>query len=198
MAQHVYQLIPSFNSAGQFAQSVWHYQFDDAGFSTTKTAAQALAVAFDTAHRTQLRACLPTDVTLVSYRSRQINAVGGFNSFIPVTSTNAGTRTGTQSASAINPVAVFFPLVPSHGRGKWFIPGVAEADCEDGRFSAAYISAINTILGAMFDDLTLVGGGGPTAVFGWYSRSANAFRTPIRNELSLNIGTQRRRMRPAG
>lgn len=198
MALHVYQLIPSFNCAGQFAQSIWHWQFDDAGFTTTKVAAQALTTAFDSARRTNLRGCLPTDVTLISYRARQINAQGGFNAFQPVSATNAGTRTGTQSATALNPVAVFYPLNPLHGRGKWFIPGISEADIEDGIYTQTYIGAINAILGTIFDDLTLVGGGGVTAVFGWYSRSANAFRTPIRNELSLNLGTQRRRMRPAG
>lgn len=198
MATRTYQLIPSFNTVGQFAQSIWHYQFDDAGFTTTKDAAEALIVAFDTAHRTELRACLPTDVTLISYRARLRSAVGGFNAFSPISATNAGTRAGTQSASALNPVAIFFPLNPAHGRGKWFIPGVSETDIEDGRFTAGYISAINTQLGTMFDDLTLVGGGGPTAVFGWFSTATNAFRIPIRNQLSLNLGTQRRRMRPAG
>jgi len=178
--------------------SGWHYQFDDAGFPTTKDAATALINAFDAGHRTQLRGCLPTDVTLISYRARKRNSVGGFNAYIPVTATNAGTRAGAQSASALNPVAVFYPLVPAHGRGRWFIPGVSETDIEDGRFTPAYISAVQTILGVMFDDLTLTGGGGPTAVFGWYSTTANAFRTPIRNQLSLNLGTQRRRMRPAG
>lgn len=198
MAQSVYQLIPSFNTASQFAQSIWHYQFDDAAFPTTKDAAEALINAFDASHRTQLRGCLPTDVTLISYRARKRSSGGGFNAYSPVTATNAGTRTGTQSASALNPVAIFFPLLPNHGRGKWFIPGISESDIEDGRFTAGYVNAINTILGAMFDDLTLTGGGGPTAVFGWFSLGSNAFRTPIRNQLSLNLGTQRRRMRPAG
>jgi hypothetical protein len=198
VANHIYTLVPSFNTAGQFAQSVFHYQFDDAGFSTTKAAASALIAAFDAARRTSLRACLPTDVTLISYRSAALNAVGGFNAFVPVTSTNVGTRTGTQSASALNPVVVHYPLTPSQGRGKWFIPGVAEADIEDGRYTNTYASAITTILSTLFDPLTLTGGGGPTATFGWFARSANAFRQPVVSLLSLNLGTQRRRMRPAG
>jgi len=198
MAQSVYELIPSFNTAGQFAQSVWHYQFDDAGFPTTKNAAEALISAFDAGHRTQLRGCLPSDVTLISYRARKRGASGGFNAYVPITSTNAGTRSGTQSASALNPVVVFYPLLPAHGRGRWFIPGVSETDIEDGRYTEAFITAIQTIVGAMFDDLTLTGGGGPTAQFGWFSTVSNAFRSPIRNQISLNLGTQRRRMRPAG
>lgn len=198
MATHVYQLIPSFNSAGQFAQSIFHYSFDDAGFPTTKGAAQALINAFDAAKRTLLRACLPTDVTLISYRARQIKAVGGFNAFTPITATNAGTRAGTQSASALNPVVVHYPLVPAQGRGKWFIPGISETDIESGRYTTAYAGAITTILSTLFDPLTLTGGGGPIATFGWYSENSNAFRTPITSLLSLNLGTQRRRMRPAG
>jgi len=198
MATRTYQLVPTFNCAGQFAQSVWHWQFDDAGFPTTKGAAQALINAFDAARRTALRACLPTDTTLISYRARQINAQGGFNAYTPISSTNAGSRTGTQSASALNPVVVHYPLVPSHGRGKWFIPGVSESDIEDGRFTSTYAGAIAAALSTLFDPLTLTGGGSPIATFGWFSKSANTFRTPIASLLSLNLGTQRRRMRPAG
>lgn len=198
MATHTYQLIPTFNCAGQFAQSIFHYQFDDAGFTTTKGAAQALINAFDTAQRTRLRGCLPSDTTLIAYRARQINAVGGFNAYTPISSTNAGTRTGTQSASALNPVVIFYPLVPSQGRGKWFIPGISESDIEEGRYTSTYTAAITTILADLFDNLTLTGGGGPTAQFGWYSRGSNAFRIPNNIALSLNLGTQRRRMRPAG
>lgn len=198
MSTHIYQLIPSFNCGGQFAQSIFHYQFDDAGFANTKSAASALITAFDTAKRTNLRGCLPSDTTLISYRARQIRAVGGFNAYLPVSATNAGTRTGSQSASALNPVVVHYPLTPSHGRGKWFIPGVSETDIEDGKYTDAYSSAIETILSTLFDDVTLVGGGGPTAQFGWYAASANAFRVPVISILSQNLGIQRRRMRPAG
>lgn len=198
MATRTYQLILSFNCAGQFAQSVFHYQFDDAGFPTTKAAAQALINAFDAARRTQLRGCLPTDTTLISYRSRLLNSVGGFNAFTPISATNAGTRTGAQSASALNPVVVHYPINPLHGRGKWFIPGVSEADIESGRYTVTYASAVTSILANLFDPLTLTGGGGPVATFGWFSRVGNAFRTPNISLLSLNLGTQRRRMRPAG
>lgn len=198
MATRTYELIPSYNTAGQFAQSVWHWQFDDAGFTTTKEAASALIAAFDAARRTTLRACLPTDVTLISYRARLRAGLGGFNAFVPISATNAGTRSGAQSASALNPCVIFFPLVPSHGRGKWFVPGVSETDIEDGRFSNTYQANMITNLDTLFDPLTLTGGGGPTATFGWFSVSANAFRTATSAILSLNLGTQRRRMRPAG
>lgn len=198
MATRTYQLIPSFNCGGQFAQSVWHYQFDDAGFPTTKDAATALINAFDAASRTAIRAMLPSDTTLISYRARLRNAVGGFNAYVPITATNAGTRTGTQSASALNPVVIFYPFDPSHGRGKWFIPGVSETDIEDGRFTNAFQSAVGTNANTAFDPLTLTGGGGPTATFGWFAKGANIFRIATSAALSLNLGTQRRRMRPAG
>jgi hypothetical protein len=198
MATRTYELIPSFNTAGQFAQSVWHYQFDDAGYTTTQEAARALIDRWDTVNRTGLRACLPSDVTLISYRARLRGGIGGFNAFVPVTSTNTGSRSGTQSASALNPVAIFYPFDPSHGRGKWFIPGVSETDIEDGRFTGTYRNAINTQINAIFDPIVLAGGGGPTATFGWFAITANAFRIATSAALSPNLGTQRRRMRPAG
>lgn len=198
MATHIYQLVPSFNCGGQFAQSVWHYRFDDAGFSTTKAAATALITAFDTAKRTALRAFLPSDTTLISYRARQQMAVGGFNAFVPISSTNAGSRSGSQSASALNPVVIHYPLTPNGGRGKWFIPGISETDVEVGKFTDAYTTAINALLTTFFGDITLTGGGAPVAEFGWYDKLANQFRTPNTSMLSQNVGIQRRRMRPAG
>jgi hypothetical protein len=198
MATHIYQLVPSYNTGGQFAQSVFHYSFDDAGFSTSKGAASALINAFDAAKRTALRAFLPTDVSIISYRARAIGTVGGFNAFLPITSTNAGTRSGVQSATGLNPCIIHFPLNPAHGRGKWFLPGVSETDIEDGRYTDTYSSAINTLLGTFFDPLTLTGGGGPTAIFGWPTTGLPvAFRVPSMSILSQNLATQRRRMKPA-
>jgi len=197
MAQHSYALVPSFNTAGQFAQSVFHYQFDDAAFTTTKAAALALITAFDTAKRTALRAFLPSDCSLISYRAKQVRGLGGFNAFVPISTTNAGTRSGAQSATALNPVVIHYPLLPNFGRGKWFIPGISETDIESGRYTAAYGSAIETLLSTFFGGLTLVGGGGPTASFGWLN-SAGTFVQPTESHLSLNLATQRRRMRPAG
>jgi len=197
MALHSYALVPSFNTAGQFAQSVFHYQFDDGAFPTTKAAALALITAFDTAKRTNLRAFLPTDVTLISYRAKQVRGLGGFNAFVPISSTNAGTRSGSQSATALNPCVIHYPLLPNFGRGKWFIPGISETDIESGRYTAAYTAAIEILLATFFGDLTLVGGGNPTATFGWVNASGT-FVHPVASHLSLNLATQRRRMRPAG
>lgn len=198
MSLNTYELVPSYNTAGQFAQTVWHYQFDDAGFTTTKAAATALINAFDAARRSTLRACLPTDVTLISYRARLRTGIGGFNAFVPVTSSNAGTRSGTQSASALNPCVILFPLNPSFGRGKWYVPGVSESDIEDGRFTSGFQTAMATNLDTLFDPLTLTGGGAPTATFGWFSSAANTFRVLDTAQLSLNLATQRRRMKPTG
>lgn len=198
MSSHIYELIPSFNTAGQFAQSVWHYQFDDVGYPTSQEAAAALIARWDAVNRTGLRACLPTDTLLISYRARLFKSSGGFNAFTPIGSTNAGTRTGTQSASALNPVAIFYPFDPQHGRGKWFIPGISEADIEDGRYTAGYKNAINTQINSIFDPIVLAGGGGPTATFGWFAESANTFRVATTAALSPNLGIQRRRMRPSG
>lgn len=198
MATRTFQLIPSYNTAGQFAQSVWHWSFDDVGFPTTKDAATALINAFDAARRTTLRACLPSDCTIISYRARLRTGTGGFNAYVPVSATNAGTRAGTQSVSALNPVVIFYPLNPAFGRAKWFVPGVSETDIEDGRYTNAFQTAMVTNLDTLFDPLTLTGGGSPNATFGWFSKSANAFRQADSALMSLNLATQRRRMRPAG
>lgn len=196
MAEHVYSLIISYNTAGQFAQNVLHWKFEDGGFTTTKAAAEALQAAFDAARRTTLRACLPTDVSLVSYRGSRVDGGGGFEAFSPITGSVAGTRAGTQSASALNPVIVTAPATNIPARGKIFLPGVSETDIADGKFTEAFKGAMLTNLSTLLDPVTLSGGGNPSAIYGWIRGPGVTFIPGVTTWLSMNLGTQRRRMRP--
>lgn len=196
MSLNTYSLIPSFTTAGQFAQCVWHYQFDDAGFTTTKSAAEALQIAWDTANRTNLRAILPSNCVLNSYKGSCVSSPGGFEAFTPVTSSNAGTRTGQQSAAGINPCIIHYPVNLSLGRGRTFLPGVSESDCVTGIWTSSFRSAVQGVLTTLFDPITLTGGGGPTATFGYFRRPQKVFVALVNSILSENVATQRRRMRP--
>lgn len=196
MAQNVYTMIITYTTGPQFAQSVTHWQFDDSGYSTTKGAAEALQIAWDTARRAVFKAMLPTDVVIKSYKGQRVSATGGFEAFTPVTSGGTGTRPGTQSATALNPVIVSTSIPLTRGRGKFFMPGVSETDIEDGKYTEAYKTAMAALLTTMFDDVVLSGGGAPTAVYGWLD-AGNNFHVADNVWLSLNLGTQRRRMRPA-
>lgn len=194
MALNTYSLIPSFNCGGQFAQCVWHYQFDDAAFSTTKAAAEDLQIKWDAANRTTLRNILSSAVTIVSYKGSCVSSPGGFEAFSPIASSNAGTRGSTISASGLSPCIIHYPVNLSLGRGRTFLPGVAEADCESGIFTSSFRGAVETALTTLFDPITLTGGA--TATFGYFRRPQKVFVALVNSILSENLGTQRRRMRP--
>lgn len=198
MAQNTYSLIISYNCGGQFAQNVTHWQFDDAGYATTKTAAEALQAAWVSAGRNNsLRSILSAAVSIVSLRGACVSTPGGFDAFTPISSSNVGQRGAAMSASGLAPVLVSYPINLSLARGRFFVPGVAELDIEDGIFTTAFRAAVLSALANLFDNLTLAGGGAPTAVFGYFRRPQKVFVALPNTILSENLGTMKRRMRPA-
>jgi len=197
MADQVYSLVVTGLSGPQFVQNVFHYRFEDSGFSTTKSAAEALQVAWNNANRITWLTILPSDYTIKSYKGGRVSGGGGFEAFTPISAgTVVGARAGTQSATALNPVIVNAPLdETARGRGKKFLPGISETDIEDGVFTAAYKTAVASALVTLLDDITLTGGGAPTARYGWV-KANGTFVLAGKVWLSMNLGTQRRRMRP--
>lgn len=198
MANHVYSLIPSYVVGGQFAQNVWHWQFDDAGYPTSKAAAQALQTAWVADGRQNtLRLILSAAVTINSYRGSRVDEVGGFEAFSPINANNVGTRGAALSASGLSTVLVHYPVNLSLPRGRTFLPGVAENDAEDGIYTGGFRGAVESALTTLFDPLTLAGGGAPTATFGIWRPTTRTFFVAANTILSEVLGTQRRRMRPA-
>jgi hypothetical protein len=197
MATQVYRMTLTWNIGGQFAQSIFHWRFDDSGFTTSAAAASALNVAWDTAYDPSFAGFFPNDTSLLSLKSRKVSELGGFEAFNPLVAPLAGTRGGQLSCSAPNPVATFFPVDGNRRRGRWFLPGVSDDDVINGRMVPAYVTAINALLGTQFDDLTLVGGGGPTAEFIIYDPKFGAQFKPVLIKLADKVGTLRRRQRPA-
>jgi len=165
MAQVTYALTITWNNDGQFAQSVFKYQFDDIGFSDASTAALALITAFQTNKLAHVLALCPTSVLALSIKARAIDSVGGFEAVTVLPGGSAGTRIGSQQVSGVCPVVVFFPSGNAKARGKWFIPGVTDGDLIDGFFQSSFNTACNTHLNAFITDMVLVGGGAPTAKF---------------------------------
>jgi len=197
MAQSVYQVSWNFNIAGQFASSVFHWQFDDAGYATTNVAAGALINAWQTRDLTHFKQLIPSAVTFLTMKARKVGSVGGFESVGIFVAGTVGLRAGNLAAAGVSPVVIFYPSNNGKLRGKWFIPGLSESDCAGGVLTNAFKTIATTNIGLMFDDLTLVGGGAPVANHGVYSRATNTFTHMTFERLSDLIGTQRRRQRPA-
>jgi hypothetical protein len=197
MADHVYSLVLTSNIGGQFASSVNHWIFDDSAFSTTQEAAKSLITAWLLANKTRWTNIHPTDTTLLSVRSRLVQAGGGFEAVTLVTSGGAGTRSGTTSVAALSPVVISFEQLNGPRRGRTFLHGVSETDCVDGVMSSGFKSAVNTNIALINSTLTLVGGGGPHADFVIYDRVARIGFKADNHRISDMIGTIRRRQIPA-
>lgn len=195
MSLNTYELAVSYNCGGQFAQNVFHYQFDDATFATAQLAAADLITKWNTANLGTLRGILSAAVTIVGYKAGRISTPGGFEAHFAVSSSNAGTRGAVISASGLAPCIIHYPVNLLAARGRTFLPGVAEADIESGIFTDNFRAAVQSALNTLFDPLTMTGGG--AATFGYFRRKpTKLFVALVESVLSENLGTQRRRMRP--
>lgn len=195
MSLNTYAFVISYNCAGQFAQNVLHYQFDDASFPTSQQAAGDLITKWDTANRTAWRSMLSSSVTIVGYKAGRISTPGGFESHASLTTVNAGTRSSGISAQGLAPCIIHYPVSLNLARGRTFLPGVSEVDIESGVFTSSFTTAVNTAAGTVFDPLTMTGGG--AATFGYFrQKPTKLFVALAESILSQNLGTQRRRMRP--
>lgn len=198
MPTQTYRLTISYNSAGQFAQNVLHYDFDDSLFADTVKAAAALNNAFNVHCSGALKDALSTHTQILSYKSRKISAAGGFEAVLLGTGGDIGTRTGDLSASGIAPYVRFITNAIPPVSGRIFLPGVSDSDCIGGFLQAAYFTDLTTLAGVLDDNLTLVGGGAPTATPVVYSTQPIKISTPIHVAVpSPIVSTQRRRQRPA-
>lgn len=197
MATNIYSLGLNWNIAGQFASTILHYRFDDAGYTTTAAAANALINRWIAVSRAAWLAMIPNVTTLLSVKSRKATGTGGFEAAAVMPAGVIGTRVGEISASGINPVLIHYPNTNIRGRGRTFLPGLREGDANGGVYTAGFQAAIAAQLSTAFSDLVLAGGGTPTAEFVVKARvPANTAWLPIATQMSDMLGQQRRRQRP--
>lgn len=194
---NTYQFVWNFNSGGQFASNIFHWNFDDSGFGTSRAAAEALLTAWATRDLVHYRNMLPGAVTFLSIKARLVGHAGGFEAVEVSAPGVTGNRAGNMQASGIAPVLIHYPFLNGKLRGRTFLPGLSDLDCDGGYYTAAYRAAIVTATANMFDDLTLVGGGAPVASFGLYSRDSGDFTPCGIPKLSDMVGQVRRRQVPA-
>ncbi len=198
MSEQIYQLRLTTSIAGQFAQNITHWRFDDGGFASTHAAALSLATSYQTRSQTQWQNMLPTATILLSWAARRVTQGQGFEAIVNIATATTGTRTGGLGAAAVAPVLIGYPSLPiGRERARIFLPGITETDLVDGYYAAAYKTAIATILATVFDPLTISGGGSPVATYVLkHTIPANAIPM-IEWRLSPTVGTLRRRQLPA-
>ena len=196
VAQQVYQLVQTYDIQGQFAANVIHYRFEDGGFNSTFAAANALIQRFIAVCAPAWKLVIPSAVTLKSVKAKRVSAVGGFEALQLYAGGTVGSRGGTLGVAALSPLVIQFEAANGTRRGKVFLPGVTDGDCEFGQLTAAYRTALVAQVGTMFSVLVLTGGGGPTANPVIYHRLTHQGFTISNFGVSLTVGTQRRRQVP--
>lgn len=201
MAQTVFALVPSFDIAGQFAQSVWHWQFDTAGYASLFHAAEDLVLSWADgaafARSNALKAILPSKTRILSIKAHAVNMPGGFEYFRAAIAGQVGLRAGGLNASGLAACVVFTPSESVASRGRWFIPGLTDLDCQVGVLTPGYKSAVTTAVNTMFDDLVLTNGGAPTAKHVIWDAKNKIARGATFRLLSDMVGQVRRRQKPA-
>lgn len=198
MSTQTYRLTISYNTAGQFAQNVLHYNFDDSGYATSVDAANALITAWKTHCFTQLKAALSTHTQVLSFKARRETGGGGFEAVQPGVGGDVGTRTGDLSASGLSPMIRFITNVHPVKSGRMFLPGISDDDADDGCVTPSYFGVLGTLAGLLDDAITLAGGGTPSATPVVLSHFPFTTAITISPAVACTwLSTQRRRQRPA-
>lgn len=197
MATHIYQMAINYNVGGQFASNILHFTFDDGGFTTTAAAAVGLTQGWDNANRTRLRNILSNHVTILSYKARAIQTVGGFEGQTLLSTSNTGNRTGNLSAAGIGPVTILYPIGNAKQRGRIFWPGVSDTDCVDGILTDTFKGVLVTSMAGIITTFPTVGGGTVTVQPVVYSRRTLTALNIFASQTSMMVGQVRRRQLPA-
>ena len=206
MPDEVYECLISGNLAGQFVQTVLNAHVDVTSAQNPYLTAEDLANTLNLMGGLMDVFCgaCPSDYLASSLRVKRVYPTGG-PTFIILASdleTSGGLRSGTISASQVNPVIVWITdLLPSV-TGRTFIPGVSEADIDAMVYTSAFITAMTT-----FKDFWVAGGVLGDSGFAWegavYRRAKvgppivpHTYDLIGAARISPVVGTQRRRLHP--
>jgi len=198
MAVNTYRLTISYSVAGQFAQNVLHYTFDDGLFANTTLSAKALIDAFSAHCTGPLKDALSVHVQILSYKARKITGVGGFEAVRLGVAGDVGNRAGDLTASGLCLLIRFITNAIPPVSGRMYLPGVSDLDSGDGFLEPPIFTDLTDLANALDDPLTLVGGGAPTATPVVRLTKPVPLSEPIHVAVpSPYVVTQRRRQRPA-
>lgn len=192
MANDVYQLVMIGTCAGEFWETVQHWEGNLASGADPVGAADALIDGFITTPQPSLREVLATDCFITGYKAKRINNGGGPTVLHPLTPV-AGLVTGTSASSATSICIIsWFQHLMKFRTGRWFLPGIPEASLDGNHLTAGAISDVATFIA----DMSSIVSSPFTFTFGTWSGTHNLFHTPLYIAPSNKVGIQRRRLQP--
>jgi hypothetical protein len=192
MANDVYEFIAQGTCAGQFWETVQHYQSNVDSSPDPVSQADNLITGFRTNVEAAMLDCLAGDVFITGYKSRRVNNGGSPTVMRPITPAT-GTVSGTSATSATSACIVSaFSHASKFHTGRWFLPGIPESELTGNSYSSTFIASAGTLVGANAS----FSGGVNSYTFGVWSPKFSLFFVPAYVSLSPKPGIQRRRLRP--
>lgn len=196
MANDVYQLTMIGTCAGEFWETVQHWQSGVAASADPVGTADALITAFIATPQGTLLDCMAADTFVSGYKCKRVNNGGSptvLHPQTPVAGTEAGTSATSGTAMCI--VSWFQHTIGSVTKfktGRWFLPGVPESQLVGNHLTAGHISALATFIA----DFGTISASPHTFTYGTWSTKFDLFFTPTYIAPSNKIGIQRRRLLP--
>jgi len=194
VANDVVQLIIAYNCAGQFAETVQHYEANVVS-GDPQAVAVKLIDGFRNNAETQLADCLASDTSIVGYRARRVNNGGGLQVSLSITPVG-GSVAGTSATSGTAVVILNkFTNGARWVNGKMFVPGIPEGGLAGNVISPAQLTLIGDFItaNAGFTETPY------TYSYGTWSTKPPTplFYPPAFTQPSRKPGIQKRRLLPS-
>jgi len=192
----VYQLVILGTCAGEFWETVQHWEGNLASGADPVGAASALISGFVATPQATMLELMAADTFITGYKCKRVNNGGSPTVLLPQTPV-AGSAAGTSATSATCCTIISWfqhtiGSVTKFKTGRWFIPGLPESELVGNHLSAGQISA----LAAFISDFSTISSSPYTFPFGTWSPTYTLMFHPTYIAPSNKIGIQRRRLLP--
>lgn len=196
MANDVYQLTMIGTCAGEFWETVQHWEGNLAMGADPVGAADSLITGFIAGCQAELIGLMAEDTFITGYKAKRVNN-GGSPTVLHPQSPVAGDVSGTSATSgtAICIVSWFQHTVGSITKfktGRWFLPGLPETNLVGNHLTGGAITDVGTFITAM----STLSSSPYTFTYGTWSQKFTTMFHPTYIAPSNKVGIQRRRLLP--
>jgi len=194
MAKELYRLSVSGNHVNEYWENVLFFEGDNLSAGDVIVNARDLISSWQSVAHGEFLAMLPGTVFINRLTACRQDLAGGIqivHQYAPYT--EGGTAGAAASSQQLCPIVRLIPPMGVKSAGRFFLPGVDEADIENNQPVAGWFTKLATLMG------TLLGGFGSGSI-NWtqaiYSRKNESYALALSYDTSPIIGWQRKRQRP--